>query len=237
MCIVQKKVLLSLLICHLTLFSSPDKQLHKSSSTLNFQQYGMRQVFCGSDFISPDESPASTKTQISPLLKSCNEYLVGHEYDGDLEFQSLRLSGDFEESDSRNSSPQGVRLIGDFRDGSSSVDVITHDSLEKGTLSRSRRIIDILKLTPAPRGEKRSQESGDDTTLYKKAARDLGALTKSTLGDFQSTMTDDVLSDMVAITARRKVKVCVKPVILQRRRVKLPDEFILDKCAQPEAKE
>ena len=49
-------------------------------------------------------------------------------------------------------------------------------------------------------------------------------------------MTDDVLSDMVAITARRKVKVCVKPVILQRRRVKLPDEFILDKCAQPEVK-
>lgn len=200
MCIVQKKVLLSLLVCHLSLFSAQNERSKTSpSSTLDCRRLGMMQVFRGSDFISPDESPVSTKTQSSPALKfsekHCQDYLVGDEFDSELDevFRGVRLSGDFEEMspltlpqalgevDASTSSSSLVRQPSDSRNlslvsqESDTMQVDRVGTAIKSCLPKSVAFDNISELDkPVQRGIKRPQTPGaikDDTTIYQKAGR------------------------------------------------------------------
>lgn len=234
MCIVQKKFLLSLLVSHLSIFSAQGAKT--PPCTPNYKQFGMRQT---NDFISPDESPVSKKTQISPSLKHPEDYLVGEGFDSELDvvFRGVRLSGDLEEM-SPLTLPQALGEV-DTSSSRAESSAMQIDQLRPGSFIRSVGFDDFSEFDePARRGTKRPQTPGvikDGIVLYKKAAQERDLLVRSASVDSQETKNDNDASPrsftpVCSVKARRKVFVC--PAILERNKPKFPDRF-----AQAEAKE
>ena len=259
--IVQKKVLLSVLVCHLSMLSAQDERSKTPpSSTLDYRRLGMMRTLQSSDYISPDISPLITKTQGSRReLTDPQDYVQEDGFDPELDevFGSVRLSDQFidlspltlgttqvevdrlsssaslvwQQSHSRNSSAFSQEFY------AMQEDLI--GSATQGSLRKSVGFMNISELEkPVRKGIKRSQTPGvieNQTTLYKKAAQGEHLVVGSVSFDSQEAKTDDDVSPrsftpVCAVEERRKV--FVSRAILERNKVKFPDEF-----AQAETKE